>query len=57
MAKPTKPADKQENQSQEIQYVRMVRDSEAYSAPHEAQVHPDEVENYRPGGWEVAEAE
>ncbi|AOY93825.1 hypothetical protein BKK79_19970 [Cupriavidus sp. USMAA2-4] len=34
--------------------VRMVRDPELYEAPHEADVHVDEVDNYRPGGWELA---
>lgn len=48
---------KEEHQTQEstIQYVKMVRDPEAYPAPHEAQVHPAEVHNYAPGGWTVAE--
>lgn len=31
----------------------MVRDPEQYPEPHSAQVHPDEVDNYRPGGWEI----
>lgn len=31
--------------------VKLVRDAEAYSAPHECECHPDEVENYAPGGW------
>lgn len=34
-----------------IQLVAMVRDPESYPAPHEAQVHPDEVKNYYLGGW------
>lgn len=37
----------------EIDYVTMVRDPEQYPEPHSAQVHPDEVDNYRPGGWEI----
>lgn len=37
-----------------IQYVAMVRDEKAYPAPHTAQVHPDEVQNYYPGGWTPA---
>lgn len=37
----------------DIAYVQMVRDPEIYPEPHSAQVHPDEVENYRPGGWEI----
>lgn len=31
--------------------VKMVRDPEAYPEPHTADVHPDEVENYRVGGF------
>ena len=31
--------------------VRMVRDADAYPAPHSADVHPDEVENFAVGGW------
>jgi hypothetical protein len=31
--------------------VRMVRDADAYPAPHSADVHPDEVENFAAGGW------
>jgi hypothetical protein len=38
-----------------IKFVNMVRDPELWPAPHTATVHPDEVENYRPGGWEEAE--
>lgn len=34
--------------------VKMKRDPEIYPEPHTADVHPDEVENYRPGGWEEA---
>ncbi len=44
---PTKTTAKQDGGS-----VRMVRDAEQYPAPHEADVHPDEVENYRLGGWQ-----
>jgi hypothetical protein len=32
--------------------VRMVRDASAFPAPHSADVHPDEVENFRAGGWQ-----
>ena len=39
-----------------IAFVQMKRDPESYSAPHSAQVHPDEVENYAVGGWEVDDA-
>ena len=31
--------------------VRMVRDSEQFPAPHEADVHPDEVANFAADGW------
>jgi hypothetical protein len=34
--------------------VKMVRDQDQYEAPHEAEVHPDEVENYKAGGWTEA---
>jgi hypothetical protein len=34
--------------------VRMVRDASAFPAPHSADVHPDEVENFRAGGWQEA---
>ncbi|WP_331693500.1 hypothetical protein [Pandoraea sputorum] len=36
------------------EFVKMVRDVDSYPEPHEAQVHPDEVDNYRPGGWTEA---
>lgn len=34
--------------------VRMVRDESAFPAPYSADVHPDEVESFKAGGWEVA---
>jgi hypothetical protein len=34
--------------------VRMVRDESAFPAPHGADVHPDEVENFRGRGWQEA---
>jgi hypothetical protein len=35
--------------------VSMKRDAELYpEGPHEADVHPDEVEDYAAGGWERA---
>ncbi|WP_248769069.1 hypothetical protein [Pseudomonas sp. MWU12-2345] len=41
-----------------IAFVNMQRDPDIYDAPHTAQVHPDEVQNYYPGGWvPVKEAE
>lgn len=38
---------------EDIKYVNMVRDPEQYPEPHSALVHPDEVANYHPGGWEI----
>lgn len=39
-----------------VETVSMVRDAEQYpDGPHAADVHPEEVENYRAGGWTVAE--
>lgn len=35
--------------------IKMTRDPELYPAPHEADVHPDEVENYRAGGFSPAD--
>ena len=40
-----------QNGEQEIAFVMMRRDPEKFSAPHTAQVHPDEVVNYYSGGW------
>lgn len=34
--------------------IKMIRDPEIYPAPHTVDVHPDEVENYKQGGWELA---
>lgn len=34
--------------------VRMVRDAEHYPAPHSADVHRAEVENFKAGGWQEA---
>lgn len=34
-----------------VQLVPMVRDAAQWPAPHAADVHPGEVENYRAGGW------
>lgn len=31
--------------------VAMIRDQTIYPEPHSADVHPDEVENFRAGGW------
>lgn len=36
--------------------VPMTRNAEQYPAPHSADVHPDEVENYRAAGFEPVEA-
>lgn len=32
--------------------VKMVRDAEQFPAPHTADVHPAEVENFKAGGWQ-----
>lgn len=50
---PEERSDDADEQSQEnvIAYVTMVRDPDKYDTPHTAQVHPDEVVNYYPGGW------
>lgn len=37
--------------------VKMVRSAEVYPAPHSVEVHPDEVENYRAGGFVPVEDE
>ncbi|HEB2010333.1 TPA: hypothetical protein ACJIWH_004610 [Yersinia enterocolitica] len=47
----TKKADSADDDQSVIAFVTMVRDEIAYPAPHEAQVHPDEVKNYYSGGW------
>lgn len=51
-----KKADGTEDETQvdPIQYVTMVRDEKVHPAPHTAQVHPDEVQNYYSGGWTPA---
>lgn len=36
-----------------VKTVKMVRDGATYPAPLTADVHPDEVENYKVGGWEI----
>lgn len=40
-----------QSDEQEIAFVMMKRDPDKYDAPHTAQVHPDEVQNYYSGGW------
>lgn len=47
MAAPKKTPAKQESGT-----VRMVRDAELFPAPHCADVHPAEVENFKAGGWQ-----
>lgn len=37
-----------------VQLVNMTRDANAYPAPHTADVHPAEVDNFAAGGWQVA---
>lgn len=46
--------EQQKPDAKKVKLVKMIRDQEAYPEPHEALVHPDEVDNYRPGGWEEA---
>lgn len=50
MAAPKKAAEQKDG----AKLVKMVRDAEQYPAPHEAEVHPAEVDNYAAGGWEKA---
>ena len=38
-----------------VETIAMVRDPNFYDAPHSADVHPDEVENYHVGGWVLAD--
>lgn len=48
--------DNAESKEPEIKFVTMVRD-EPWPEPHEANVHPDEVQNYYSGGWVEKKAE
>jgi hypothetical protein len=41
----------------DIKTIKMARDPAQYPAPHEADVHPDEVENYRTAGFVEVESE
>ena len=43
----------QPGENQAVELVKMSRDVEVYPAPHEADVHPDEVDNFLSGGWVV----
>lgn len=55
-AAPIEGANEQEGtQDAKPQTVAMVRNPEEYPAPHSADVHPDEVQNYRVNGWVVKE--
>lgn len=54
MAKKPKAAKSQPVPKDAPEFVKMVRDADAFPAPHEANVHPSEVENYRVGGWQEA---
>ena len=38
----------------EVVLVKMKRDPTHWPAPHTADVHPNEVNNYRVGGWHEA---
>ncbi len=40
---------------QGIATIRMVRDEAPDGGPTEADVHPEEIENYKAGGWRIAE--
>lgn len=44
-----------ETQAAEVVLVAMTRSADDYPAPHTADVHPDEVENFKVAGWVVAE--
>jgi hypothetical protein len=35
--------------------VKMVREAETNPKPHTADVHPDEVDNFKAGGWVLSE--
>lgn len=37
--------------AKKVKTVRMKRDPEFYEAPNEADVHPDEVENWKMQNW------
>lgn len=39
---------------QQERTVEMVRDSSTNRPPYRADVHPDEVDNYRAHGWQIA---
>ena len=39
----------------DVKLVRMVREPETNPAPHECDCHPGEVENFKAGGWRVAD--
>lgn len=36
---------------QSVTHVEMVRDAERYPAPHTANVHVDEIDNFKTCGW------
>ena len=38
-----------------VELVQMARDPEWYPAPHTADVHPNEVENFAGDGWVLAQ--
>lgn len=54
MARVKSQESEQAAEDRPVSLVRMVRNPE-YPEPHEADVHPDEVFNWRAGGWEMAE--
>ncbi|MCC3246684.1 hypothetical protein LG047_15390 [Methylocystis sp. WRRC1] len=49
---PAKPA--AEKPAAKPRLIKMKRNPETFAAPHEAEVHISEVENYIRGGWVVA---
>ena len=38
-----------------VKTIPMVRDADTNQPPHTADVHPDEVENWRAWGWRMAD--
>jgi hypothetical protein len=49
MADDPKPDDKPAEKK--VALVKMKRDPKEYTAPHSADVHPDELSNFARGGW------
>jgi hypothetical protein len=53
MAKATEVTEVIEQTEPQVQLVKMVRDAELYPDVNTADVHPDEVENFKLGNWIV----